>query len=104
VKKVLYKRSSEIYIIKRKMIGIRTVLKTLALICLVNLTFIRAEEATATVENKVDSIAEAPQAADSTAAGDNNLRFLASCVDRACAVNAQCCPGYWCNLNACLKA
>ncbi len=84
------------------MIGIRTVLKTLALICLVNLTFIKAEEAASTVENNVDSLAVNPEATDSTAA-ENNLRFMQSCDNKACAVSAQCCKGYYCNLNACIR-
>ena len=90
-------------IIKKKMIGLRTILKLLALICLVNLTYIRAEEAAAAaaVENKVDAPVEA-NTATTEQASEGNLRFMSACVDRACASNAQCCKGYFCNLNACI--
>ena len=70
------------------MIGIRTVLKTLALICLVNLAFIRAEEATATVENRVDSAVEFLQEAPADGA-EGNLRGLVGCFAK----------GQWCGLN-----
>ncbi len=69
------------------MIGIKTVLKILALICLVNLTFIRAEEATTSTEteNKVDSPAEGE--------AEGNLRFMAGCLNKGapCSYNAICC-------------
>jgi hypothetical protein len=102
VKKVLYKGSSEIYIIKRKMIGIRTVLKTLALICLVNLTFIRAEEATATVENKVDTPTEFLQTAPAEGA-EGNLRGLIGCLAKGmtCFSSSVCCSKQCLNNQTC---
>ncbi len=67
------------------MIGIKTVLKTLALICLVNLTFIKAEEAAATVENKVDTPVEGES--------EGNLRFMAGCLNKGapCSFASICC-------------
>jgi hypothetical protein len=85
------------------MIGFRTVLKTLALICLVNLTFIRAEEATANVENKVDSSVEFLQ--DAPAEGtDGNLRGLVGCLrtGMTCGFNnSLCCSKICKNTQTC---
>ncbi len=82
------------------MIGIRTVLKTLALICLVNLTFIRAEEATATVENNVDSSVEFLQAAPAEGT-DANLRGLIGCLAKgqSCGGNNSLCCSKKCLSN-----
>ena len=81
-------------IIKKKMIGLRTILKLLALICLVNLTYIRAEEAAAAaaVENKVDAPVEA-NTATTEQASEGNLRFMAACVSKGglCSFNNSCC-------------
>jgi hypothetical protein len=105
VKKVLYKPESRMNIIKKKMIGLRTILKFVALICLVNLTYIRAEEATAAavVENKAEAPVEANTATEATPAKDNNLRFLASCrFMQACSGKWQCCAAYpICNGGGC---
>ncbi len=67
------------------MIGIRTVLKTLALICLVNLTFIKAEEAAATDENKVDTPVEGES--------EGNLRSMQACLRKGapCSYASICC-------------
>ena len=85
------------------MIGIRTVMKTLALICLVNLAFIRAEEATATVENKVDSAVEFLQSAPADGA-EGNLRLLPACLSRgkSCGFNnSLCCSKICQNTQTC---
>ncbi len=83
-------------IIKKKMIGLRTILKLVALICLVNLTYIRAEEATAAavVENKAEAPVEANTAtAPTEQATEGNLRFMAACVAKGglCSYNNSCC-------------
>ena len=82
------------------MIGIRTVMKTLALICLVNLAFIRAEEATATVENKVDSAVEFLQEAPADGA-EGNLRDLQRCLGKgmSCGTNNSVCCSKKCLSN-----
>ena len=88
------------------MIGLRTILKFVALICLVNLTYIRAEEAAAAavVENKAEAPVEANTAtAPTEQATEGNLRFMAACVSKGltCFTNSSCCSKMCMNNKTC---